>query len=1037
MKKRSLNTAVNISLCIFLTVAAFFVVKLLKNDGKNNFISSDNTSEMESFYDGQSSDLSRDNESVADYSSEKNKEDSQTKSSSKEKSQNKNESKTPNPPVISEETEINGVWIASVGNIDFPSKKGLSAKQMKKELDEIVDNVKKLGMNTIIFQVRPASDALYKSEIFPVSEYIAEKQGNPLPEDFDPLSYIIERAHQKGLFLHAWINPYRITTGTKASPRHDLSALAKNNPARLNPQWTVPYADGKLYYNPGLPEVRQLVISGVMEIVKNYDVDGIHFDDYFYPYPVENAVFDDSAAHEQYGKSKTIDAFRRDSVNTLIKDVYTAVKKEKPKVLFGVSPFGIWANSSTNKAGSDTRGFESYTRQFADSYTWVKNEWLDYISPQIYWSMEYSPARFDILCDWWSGVVKGTKVKFVPGHGAYKAGDKAQIAVDSSWSQPDEILRQISYAKHKNGYSGSLFYGYRNIKANVQNLYDNLSSYYNSKSPVVFFPAKGIILANAYDEKTTDKENIHLFGAAPPKEALLLNGKKTDTDKYGFFSVFLPLLKGENTFIFKSGQTSLTHRITRIPAAETKLLNKESIFPKGEGVYYDEDNIWVSVSAEKESVVTAKIWKKTTPFFYMGGGIYGANLKLPKDYGKNPSLERVYITAQKDGKTETAAGGVIRTCFEKTLSAVVAVKTADAVTAFGIETEDDSVLFPKGTADDIIAEDSGYAVFSCGYFVKKEDLAFSLCDEKTKYPLVNNVGKGEITDAGNKTVFSLDMSIQVPFFLHESKDGVKLVLCHTKNEGEAKINISQNIMFNGVTQAGEDGGTSYFLRYAKGAVFSGYKAWYENGRLVAEFYHPPAKGPQKSPLAGTVIALDPGHGGNRGAVGPFWHYGPIEDDLNLDMAYHVKESLESMGAAVYMTRTKPGTLHSVKDVAEMYRNVFPHLALSIHFNSMNRNINGLFCMGSMAFYNTSFSKAAAEYILESLQKNAGRPIMKPQKASFAVICPKEFPSLLLELGFMNNISEYGWFLEKANRIKTADAVAKGICIYFERTAKTM
>lgn len=368
--------------------------------------------------------------------------------------------------------DTRGVWIASVSNIDFPSKPGLSADELRAQLDGIVETVCSRGLNTIFFQVRPASDALYRSEIFPVSAYLTGTQGAPLPDGFDPLDYIIEAAHDRNIAVVAWINPYRITS----SAAEGANDLCESNPARIHPDWTVEYA-GKLYYNPGIPEVRELVVSGVREIAENYDVDGVHMDDYFYPYPVSEqadgetvkAVFDDSDALECYNDgSLELSDWRRENVNKLVKACYRAVKQADENKHFGISPFGIWANSSHNKEGSKTSGLESYYEIYCDPLAWIEGGYVDYICPQLYWSFETKAAPFGELCDWWNKKLEGTGVKLLVGHAAYRVSEFGA----------DEIIKQLDYAAAEPTYSGSVFYGYADISADTDGLGDAVRQYY-------------------------------------------------------------------------------------------------------------------------------------------------------------------------------------------------------------------------------------------------------------------------------------------------------------------------------------------------------------------------------------------------------------------------------------------------------------------------------------------------------------------------------------------------------------------------------
>ena len=322
--------------------------------------------------------------------------------------------------------ELRGVWIATVMNINFPSEKGVAAERMAKEIDDIIVNCERAGFNAVFFQVRPGADAFYPSDIFPWSEYISGEQGKAPEGGFDPLAYFIVKAHEKNIALHAWINPYRITTGNTSNPKHDVSTLCEGHPARLHPEYTVPYGDGKLYFNPGLPEVRELCVSGVKELLEKYpSLDGIHFDDYFYPYPVSGEEFDDKEAYSEYGGGKSLGDWRRENVTSLIRDVYKAVKRINPECYFGVSPFGIWANSSSDTyiKGSETKGLESYFSLYCDPIAWANEGIVDYLAPQIYWSFASDSVPFDTLARWWNANLDGTGVDVYIGHAAYKAED--------------------------------------------------------------------------------------------------------------------------------------------------------------------------------------------------------------------------------------------------------------------------------------------------------------------------------------------------------------------------------------------------------------------------------------------------------------------------------------------------------------------------------------------------------------------------------------------------------------------------------------
>ncbi|MDD6265727.1 MAG: family 10 glycosylhydrolase [Clostridia bacterium] len=359
--------------------------------------------------------------------------------------------------------EMKGIWIASVGNINYPSQKGLSADMLRNELDAIVAMCKENSLNTILFQVRPCSDALYSSSVFPSSVYVSGKQGIKPDGDFDSLEYLVNKAHENDIIVFAWVNPLRVTTS-------ENTVLSPDNPASLHPEWCISYGD-KVYYDPALPEVQALISKGVCEIVSGYSVDGIVFDDYFYPYPIDGIEFDDSASYSLYGKGKDKDEWRRSNINSIIKSCYEEIKKQRKDCLFGVSPFGIWSNDNGVNGGSNTRGLSAYSEIFCDALSWIDGGYIDFISPQIYWDFNSVAAPYAELVDWWKEKTENSGVALFISHGAYKA---------SEWNS-EEITRQIEYAKEKNC-DGSIFYGYSAITSNENGVLDAIASAYDESN---------------------------------------------------------------------------------------------------------------------------------------------------------------------------------------------------------------------------------------------------------------------------------------------------------------------------------------------------------------------------------------------------------------------------------------------------------------------------------------------------------------------------------------------------------------------------
>lgn len=349
--------------------------------------------------------------------------------------------------------EMRGVWIATVYGIDWPKTQN-NPQEQKNEFIEILETLKVLNLNAVFVQIRPVSDALYKSEINPWSKYLTGKQGvNP---GYDPLEFMIEESHKRNIEFHAWLNPYRATTqGT------DISKLADNNIAKLKPEWILSF-ENALFYDPQNPEVIQYIATTVYEIVKNYNVDGIHFDDYFYPY---NYPLPEGEDREGY-----IANSRREAVNKMIKLVYYAIKSTKPYVQFGVSPFGVWKNKSSDIKGSNSKNLESYYDAYMDSVTWVKEGIVDYIAPQIYWVIDNKNSPYEDLVKWWSDLVKDTEVRLYIGQNI----GNIEIA--------KEIAQEITINRRYEEVEGSIFFSMTNIEENTGNVVEQFREIYPCKT---------------------------------------------------------------------------------------------------------------------------------------------------------------------------------------------------------------------------------------------------------------------------------------------------------------------------------------------------------------------------------------------------------------------------------------------------------------------------------------------------------------------------------------------------------------------------
>ncbi|MFI1724407.1 glycoside hydrolase family 10 protein [Streptomyces sp. NPDC020489] len=351
--------------------------------------------------------------------------------------------------------EMRGVWIASVANRDWPSRSGLSAAQQRAELIAHLDKAVADRLNTVILQVRPTADALWPSPYEPWAQYLTGTQGKS--PGWDPLGTAVREAHARGLELHAWFNPYRV------SNQPDPAKLVASHPARRHPEWVVAYG-GKLYYNPGLPEVRAFVQDAILDAVEKYPVDAVHFDDYFYPYPVAGQTFDDDAAYDEHGGGFSSRAdWRRDNIDLLVRETADRIKETRPGTRFGISPFGVWRNAATDPLGSATRaGVQSYDDNFADTRKWVREGWIDYLVPQLYWNIGFAAADYAKLVPWWAEVARGSRTKLYLGEALYKAGDPAQPA---AWQDPAELSRHLTLAKEHPEVRGHVYFAAREVTA--------------------------------------------------------------------------------------------------------------------------------------------------------------------------------------------------------------------------------------------------------------------------------------------------------------------------------------------------------------------------------------------------------------------------------------------------------------------------------------------------------------------------------------------------------------------------------------------
>lgn len=342
--------------------------------------------------------------------------------------------------------EFRAVWIATVVNIDWPKKNNDAVDKQKADYLEILDTYQKLNYNAVIVQIRSVGDAFYPSELAPWSRFLTGKEGKEPTPYYDTLEWMIEEAHQRGFEFHAWLNPYRATfdlNKNQLSPNHDIFKY---------PEWMITYG-GKMYYNPALPEVQNHLAKIVEEVVTQYDIDAIHFDDYFYPYKIKGEEFNDTQSFKKYGNGMNLEDWRRHNVTTFVKNIHSVIKTHKPWVQFGISPFGVWRNKSVDPKGSDTQsGQTNYDDLYADPILWMQNKWIDYVLPQLYWSIDHKTASYAKLLKWWSE--NTTDVNLYIGNSTYKIKNDS----DKKWNNIHEISNQIDLTRSYPNVQGNAFY---------------------------------------------------------------------------------------------------------------------------------------------------------------------------------------------------------------------------------------------------------------------------------------------------------------------------------------------------------------------------------------------------------------------------------------------------------------------------------------------------------------------------------------------------------------------------------------------------
>jgi uncharacterized lipoprotein YddW (UPF0748 family) len=406
--------------------------------------------------------------------------------------------------------EFRGVWVATVVNIDWPAAGSWDSEKQKADYIKLLNLHQKNGMNAMIVQVRPAADAFYPSPFEPWSQWLTGTQGKPPSPYYDPLEFMITETHKRGMEFHAWLNPYRAVFDVNSS------SVSDNHITRTKPGWFLTYGDKK-YFDPGNKEARQFVVQVVRDIVKRYDVDAIHMDDYFYPYRISGREFPDEVSYRNSGTALKKDDWRRSNTDSIIQAISLAIKEQKKHVRFGISPFSVWRNKENDPRGSDSKaGQTNYDDLYADILLWLKKGWIDYVTPQLYFEIGHDKVAYEKMLEWWSRNNYGRHIYI--GHGIYKAAEN-----NAAFRKPSELPNQIRLLRRYPSVQGSVYYSSNIFERNPNGWNDSLRNNYY-KYPALLPPMRWIDNEKPWPpivEKQLVQDSVIKFSVKPDPRNLV------------------------------------------------------------------------------------------------------------------------------------------------------------------------------------------------------------------------------------------------------------------------------------------------------------------------------------------------------------------------------------------------------------------------------------------------------------------------------------------------------------------------------------
>ena len=941
-----------------------------------------------------------------------------------------------------------------VKNGVFPSKKGMTAKELRNEIKAVAESVKALGADALLVDAAPGFEAVYPTELLPSCALI--------PEDVDLLGLVIEEARVAGLRVSACLSPF--TPVQKQIFRLDPSAALASEPdksgyssasaasgqgspdaglARLkDPSEYVKLPDGSFILNPSNPNIRRRITEVAGELSERYELYSILLDSPAYP----AGEFDDGLMYLLYGGMLTKDEYRVFSLDALVAGFSCAVKARNPSVLTGVITDAVWATASERKGGLDAESPDSsLVRRFADAYKWMQSGFVDMVCPKLFYSTVHGALPFDKLMDWWSSAAAETGVGLMPVHAAHKLGSS-----EKGWSSPGQLVMQLKEASDFAQYAGSILDDYAALRRNPQECelikkYGagtiNLSTIYNTLS------------VNAPKNNTvTNQSSIAIRGTCDVNFPITLNGREIKPSQKGYFAETVGLKPGVNTFTVKHKGVTKTIKVTY------KVDLFKGISPSSGSVETaGGSTVSVSVIAHEGAAVTGTLNGVTVKFKavesaggdeedsdkYEGYMRYVGVFTMPKAKATKQELGAVKVTAKWGGFTQSITGAKYYVK-EKAPSPAIAEVTVERAEAFLATAKDDIstpevYYLPKGTRDVIVGEGSyggvPYWVLKSGFTVYKKDCKTYNDDELR----VNKVASVAVRQSGQFTEFVFANSERVPYsaefnvtfskpssynFNTNFSKATKFTLTLHNTSSAPEITANLGDVFSSCKLIKGSGTYSYEFTLKDAGKFYGFDTLYDkDGSFVLRVRRRldlASSDPQK-PLSGLKILLSPGHGGSDpGASNPN-HKHPNENELNILVTLALKDRLEELGAEVVTTRQNKNEYVSRAERQAIFSQTQYDLILAIHHNSASSPSAN----GSMCIYFYPHSQAFAKEIAASIsQALPGRKNRGGNYGNYWETRYYHCPTIIIECGFMSNDEEYLWLSQ--NTDVTAERIAIGI-----------